>query len=650
MRLLLLDNRSAFAERLAAALSTGGLAQCECDSLSAFEHRIADGDRKSFDAIVLDLRREGHDALPLCRRIVGLSPDLPLVAVTAIDDYDEAVRLIQAGAEEVCLRDEFEADALRSRIRCAVERHRIQAMMRREIHAGSVTISCPAIPDLEPVTVGGHGCLPTAGETPLQLACVNFGNDQIGTVRDPLWDEAFGLPVEVTHTNCLPALVDHVAESPVDGIVMYLSQLDAEALDAIATIKVHCEKSVIVLTAPDPDGDLAVKAIRHGADDCLNPDSATHRTVTRYLRQGLARRRRQSGSDGSLSEQPRGAPRLEQRKSHYRQRSPRYYVTKSAIAIPIRPDLSPDQSVRAEGFTVDISESGIGFEIGALSQLPSELLLAGVEGDEGLLYFATVQVRNWAPKQGTTHVGAQFVSGARDLLREENLMPCYQSDTHKFATGMPEATLRKWVDMGIFQPVLVDRIYVCPKCGSMPTFRSGCRSCGSIHVAEPSTDPSLRMLLPGHDQRIRNQRIDRLPQMRSQRPGGGTQFRTARRPLPLPGMQLVGHHDRSGWSVPALQMAFSAQACQPTGTGRLSRQSAQSPGTSRAQVNKLAVGRSHSDVWAVRVQSLRSEDECAEYDVMGAFDVAKAVRSGSGAAASPRLQNAIRMKDKIISD
>jgi len=31
--------------------------------------------------------------------------------------------------------------------------------------------------------------------------------------------------------------------------------------------------------------------------------------------------------------------------------------------------------------------------------------------------------------------------------------------------------------------VLVDRVYVCPKCESLPTFRRGCRSCGSIHIA-----------------------------------------------------------------------------------------------------------------------------------------------------------------------
>ncbi len=165
------------------------------------------------------------------------------------------------------------------------------------------------------------------------------------------------------------------------------------------------------------------------------------------------------------------------------QRNPRYYVTKSAVAIPINADLTPDRSVRAEGFTIDVSKSGVGFELGHLSDLPSELLLAGIEGDDGVLYFATVQVQHWTPKAGRLQVGAQFVPAERELLRDDNLIPSLRSDTHRFATGLPTETLIKWAELGILRPVLVDRIYVCPKCDSIPTFRKGCRACGSIHIA-----------------------------------------------------------------------------------------------------------------------------------------------------------------------
>jgi hypothetical protein len=110
------------------------------------------------------------------------------------------------------------------------------------------------------------------------------------------------------------------------------------------------------------------------------------------------------------------------------------------------------------------------------------MLLVGVESENGEYHYATVAVRSWSPREGRWHLGAQFVTDQRDLLRPANLSPVFRPETHQFATDLPTETLMRWVELGVLRPVLVDRIYVCPQCGGMPTFRSGCRSCGSIHV------------------------------------------------------------------------------------------------------------------------------------------------------------------------
>lgn len=478
MRLLLLENRSAFAERLAAALSAGGQAECECASLSAFESNHSIGDAMPYDAVVLDLRRDAKNGLRLCRRVVRRTSDTPVIAVTALDDHNEAVRMVQAGAEDVCLRDEFDTDTLRTRIRCAIQRYRISAMMANEI-----CTAAPAMGGVPAATGGAAGMFSPTGsqldDQTIKLACIIAPGLEGSAASEPAWSESLGVPVEITHLDEIYELTEHVTAASTDAVLMYMNELHADALDAIATTRAHQEQAVVVVAAPDFDGELAVKAIQHGADDFVASNKPSHETVSRYVRQGMARRRRQAGIDDEVDE----TPRFQQRKSHFQQRSPRYYVTKSAIAIPIRSDLTPDQSVRVEGFTVDVSESGIGFEIGQLDELPSELLLAGVEGDDSVLYFATVEVRNWSPKEGRVHVGAQFVTGEQDLLRPENLTPTFQPDTQDFTTRLSPETLMGWVELGIFRPVLVDRIYVCPKCGGMPTFRSGCRSCGSIHVA-----------------------------------------------------------------------------------------------------------------------------------------------------------------------
>jgi DNA-binding response OmpR family regulator len=485
MRLLLLENRSAFAERLAAALSEGGLAHCDCDSLSAYERRCGSDSTTPYDAIVLDLRRDAKNSLKICRRIVRRTSHLPVIAVTAVDCHDEAVRMVQAGVEDVCLRDEFDSETLRNRIRCAIERYRVSRIMAAEVEvavpamSGAVDADQSELPCALPLTDFGESQYDNQA---LQLACLISPGLEASSANEPAWTASLGTPVEIAYCDLLDELVEHVSTHPTDAVVLYMNDVDAAVLDAIATIKVHRDEAVIVLAAPDLDSEQAVKVIQHGADDLIASTKVPHETVARYLRQGLARRRRHAGA-AELADEHSSEPRFQQRQTHFQQRSPRYYVTKSAIAIPIRPDLTPDRSVRAEGFTVDVSESGIGFDVGGLDELPSELLLAGVEGDDGVLYFATVEIRNWSLQQGRLHVGAQFVSPDRDLLRHENLTPTFRQDTGEFAPGLPQEALLEWVDLGIFRPVLVDRIYVCPKCGGMPTFRSGCRSCGSIHVA-----------------------------------------------------------------------------------------------------------------------------------------------------------------------
>ncbi len=484
MRLLLLENQSAFAERLAAALSEDEQVECECASINTYEQRTEQCDDEHFDAIILDLRRDTKNSLRLCGRVVKRTTNVPVIAVTAIDDPDEAVRIIRAGAEEVCLRDEFDADALRDRIRCAIERHRITSLLASEIHQTAPAMCGTADTAFESsLPKGPFECSEQPSEQEsLRLACVVAPGLEANAASELAWTESLGIPVDITLVDGTDELVEYIITVSVDAVVMYLHDLDSATLEAIATVRTHRENTVIVLTVPALEADIALQVIRHGADDYVASTNPSHETVARYLRQGLARRQRVDAISND-AEDEKSPSRFQRRKSRHQQRSPRYYVTKSAIAIPIHPNLTPDQSVRAEGFTVDVSESGIGFEIGELSQLPSELLLVGVEGDDGVLYFATVEVRNWSLREGRMHVGAQFVTGARDLLREENLTPMFQPESQDFTPQLPVETLLEWAALGIFRPVLIDRIYACPQCGGMPTFRSGCRSCGSIHVA-----------------------------------------------------------------------------------------------------------------------------------------------------------------------
>ncbi len=168
----------------------------------------------------------------------------------------------------------------------------------------------------------------------------------------------------------------------------------------------------------------------------------------------------------------------QERRSH-----PRFLLTKAALAIPVLSDFAPNTQLKSEALTYNISSDGIGFETPELDGHDPELVLLGIEADDGDLYFATIEVRHISHVPGAKRIGGSFASASRDLLGPDKLMPSYCASENNYSTGLPTDTLNKWVELGIFRPMLVDRVYVCPKCGGMPSVRSGCRSCGSIHIA-----------------------------------------------------------------------------------------------------------------------------------------------------------------------
>lgn len=62
---------------------------------------------------------------------------------------------------------------------------------------------------------------------------------------------------------------------------------------------------------------------------------------------------------------------------------------------------------------------------------------------------------------------------------DEFITPVFDPQTLKFGFGLSATVLRAWESDGSLRKVLLDRIQVCPRCRSLPTFRFGCAVCGS---------------------------------------------------------------------------------------------------------------------------------------------------------------------------
>ncbi|WP_372719488.1 hypothetical protein [Novipirellula sp.] len=160
----------------------------------------------------------------------------------------------------------------------------------------------------------------------------------------------------------------------------------------------------------------------------------------------------------------------------------RYAVTRGVFAIPILHDHSPDVGHSAEGMTIEIGRDSIVFELATRTRPATSKWLLGIETENGELEFTTVVSRYVSQSGLGLRISAAFVSPDDDPLADDNLTPTLDPQDLTFHTKLSRVVLNKWVALGVLQPRLVDRVLVCRGCGSLPTFRRGCRNCGSIEV------------------------------------------------------------------------------------------------------------------------------------------------------------------------
>lgn len=144
---------------------------------------------------------------------------------------------------------------------------------------------------------------------------------------------------------------------------------------------------------------------------------------------------------------------------------------------------APAEKPPVLGFLTGINENQVQFESDPHSIPPVGRMLLGVEGENGQQYFAFVEVQETRSAADVTQVEATFVDPSRDIFREENLKPRFDPACCRYSSRLSDTVRERWVSLGVLQPALSQRVLACPKCHAAATFRSGCRSCGSIHTA-----------------------------------------------------------------------------------------------------------------------------------------------------------------------
>ncbi len=158
-------------------------------------------------------------------------------------------------------------------------------------------------------------------------------------------------------------------------------------------------------------------------------------------------------------------------------------LRRPVVVIPIFPDGNPYWGESISGFTLEITPNGIAFEVNAHEWYPVKSIVIGVEAPERTRQYAGLEVLYTRPVEpNRIRIKGQFGGLPHEILQPETLTPTFRPASMEFALGFSDKVLRRWAEVGILRPVLCDRVQLCPRCLGLPTFRKGCRSCGSART------------------------------------------------------------------------------------------------------------------------------------------------------------------------
>jgi two-component system OmpR family response regulator len=120
MRILIVEDQPTLAAQLAAALRAEGYAVDAADN-GVDAHFLGDDDNSPYDAVVLDLGLPQMDGLTVLSKWRAAGRTMPVLILTARDNWHEKVAGIDAGADDY-LTKPFHTEELLARLRALIRR------------------------------------------------------------------------------------------------------------------------------------------------------------------------------------------------------------------------------------------------------------------------------------------------------------------------------------------------------------------------------------------------------------------------------------------------------------------------------------------------------------------------------------------------
>jgi two-component system, cell cycle response regulator len=123
---LLVDDKLADALLTADILGQGSLGRFTVSRAATFAEAKQRLNSARYDAVLLDLILPDVEGLEAVKAVLAISPDVPLVVLSGLDDERLALEAVLNGAQDYLIKGQGDAALLRRAIRHAIERKRVE--------------------------------------------------------------------------------------------------------------------------------------------------------------------------------------------------------------------------------------------------------------------------------------------------------------------------------------------------------------------------------------------------------------------------------------------------------------------------------------------------------------------------------------------
>jgi two-component system sensor histidine kinase UhpB len=131
MKLLLVEDNATDARLIREFLKDAPVGTVELQHVTRLDAAVERLGQETFDLVLLDFGLPDSEGMETLALIQGANDELPIVALTGLDDREFAVQVVRAGAQDYLVKGRFDSDLLLRTLGYAIERKGAEEEVRR---------------------------------------------------------------------------------------------------------------------------------------------------------------------------------------------------------------------------------------------------------------------------------------------------------------------------------------------------------------------------------------------------------------------------------------------------------------------------------------------------------------------------------------